>query len=208
MSTKQIYWNIENIMSKNAIYNLVFGEKSNGKSYQVKLIVMLKKYIETGSRFILMRRWDADIKNNWIESYFSNMDITSLTKGKYNTVIKWRNEIYFANNILTEDGAIKTKKGEKIGYAIPLSLEQHFSSADFTDCNDIILEEFMERGSYLPNEVSKFTAFYSTVDRKRGTTKVWLIGNTITKANPYIYEWRSTKQNKQNETRRNNYSKS
>lgn len=38
-------------------------------------------------------------------------------------------------------------------------------------------------------EVSKFTAFYSTVDRKRGTTRVWLIGNTITKANPYLYEW-------------------
>lgn len=78
---------------------------------------------------------------------------------------------------------------KRYGYAIPLSLEQHFSSADFTDCDDIILEEFMERGSYIPSEVAKFTAFYSTVDRKRGTTRVWLIGNTITKANPYIYEW-------------------
>lgn len=47
----------------------------------------------------------------------------------------------------------------------------------------------MERGNYISNEVSKFTAFYSTVDRKRGTTRVWLIGNTITKANPYISEW-------------------
>lgn len=193
MATKQVYYNIDEIDSKGCIYNLIFGEKSNGKSYQVKLKKMLKKYLETGRRFILMRRWDADMKNNWIESYFSNMDVESMTDKKYNTIIKYRNEILFAKNIIGEDGSIKTKKGEKCGYAIPLSLEQHFSSADFTDCDDIILEEFMERGSYLPNEVSKFTAFYSTVDRKRGTTRVWLIGNTITKANPYIYEWGLTK---------------
>lgn len=187
--SKQIYYNIDEIRSKNATYNLIFGEKSNGKSYQVKLKIMLENYIKNKRRFILMRRWEADIKNNWIESYFSNMDIENLTNGVYNTIIKYKNEILFAKNILQEDGSIKTKRGEKCGYAIPLSLEQHYSSADFTDCDDIILEEFMERGSYLPHEVAKFTAFYSTVDRKRGTTRVWLIGNTITKANPYIYEW-------------------
>lgn len=188
-SKKQVYYNIDEIRSKGCTYNLIFGEKSNGKSYQVKLKIMLENYLKTGRRFMLMRRWDADIKNNWIESYFSNMDIESLTNKKYNTIIKYRNEILFANNIIDKEGSIKTKKGEKCGYAIPLSLEQHYSSADFTDCDDIILEEFMERGSYLPNEVAKFTAFYSTVDRKRGTTRVWLIGNTVTKANPYIYEW-------------------
>ena len=44
-------------------------------------------------------------------------------------------------------------------------------------------------GGYIPNEVAKFSAWYSTVDRKRGTTRVWFIGNTITKANPYIHSW-------------------
>ena len=189
MGNKQIYYNIDNIDKLNCTYNLIFGEKSNGKSYQIKTKKMIEKFIKTRRRFILMRRWEIDMKNNWVESYFSNVDIQKLTDNKYNTVVKFRNEIYLANNILDEHNSVKTKRGEKIGYAISVSQEQHFSSGDFTDCDDIILEEFMERGNYIPNEVSKFMAFYSTVDRKRGTTRVWLIGNTITKANPYIYEW-------------------
>lgn len=35
----------------------------------------------------------------------------------------------------------------------------------------------------------KFMFFYSTIDRKRGTTKVYFVGNTISKVNPYIREW-------------------
>lgn len=106
---------------------------------------MLENYLETGRRFILMRRWAEDLKNDWIIGYFRNMDIASLTNNKYNTVIKYKSDILFAKNIVNDDGQVKTVKGEKIGYAIPLSLEQHYSSADFTDCDDIILEEFMER---------------------------------------------------------------
>lgn len=131
MSNKQIYYNIDNIDKLNCTYNLIFGEKSNGKSYQIKTKKMLEKYIKTGRRFILMRRWEIDLKNNWVESYFSNIDIQKLTDNKYNTVVKFKNEIFFANNILDEHNSVKTKKGEKIGYAIAVSQEQHFSSRRF-----------------------------------------------------------------------------
>lgn len=145
MEKKQIYYNIDNIRKLNCIYNLIFGEKSNGKSYQIKTKIMLDNYLKTGRRFILMRRWAEDLKNDWITAYFRNIDIDKLTNGKYNTIVKYKSEILFAKNELLDDGKIKTKKGEKIGYAIPISMEQHYSSADFTDCDDIILEEFMER---------------------------------------------------------------
>ena len=49
-----------------------------------------------------------------------------------------------------------TYRGEKIGYAIPISLEQHFSSGSFLDVDRLIYEEFFERGSYIPDEVSNF----------------------------------------------------
>lgn len=32
-------------------------------------------------------------------------------------------------------------------------------------------------------------AFYSTVDRKRGETKLYMVGNTISRVCPYLYEW-------------------
>lgn len=70
-----------------------------------------------------------------------------------------------------------------------MSTEQHFSGASYLDVDDIIFEEFMERGAYISHEPEKLEIFYSTVDRKRGTTKVWLVGNTISRVNPYLHQW-------------------
>ena len=50
---------------------------------------------------------------------------------------------------------------------------------DTSMINEYAYEEFFERGSYIPDEVSKFMAFYSTVDRKQARTKVYCIGNSI-----------------------------
>lgn len=47
----------------------------------------------------------------------------------------------------------------------------------------------MERGAWLKNEAERLQILYSTVDRKRGTTKVVMVGNTITKINPYLLDW-------------------
>lgn len=185
MARTQIHYNIDNIDKENANFNLIYGEKSNGKSYQVKHKKAIEKYLKTGRRFILMRRWDSDLTSSWIESYFSDVDIQKLTNNKYNCVTKFRNELYLTT--ITEE--FKKKRGEKIGYAIPISLEQRYSSASFLDVDDIIVEEFMSRGMYIVNEPTKLMTFYSTVDRKRGTTKLWLVGNTVSRICPYLAEW-------------------
>lgn len=110
MASKQVHYNIDNIDKLNATYNLIYGEKSNGKSYQVKHKKGIKKYLETGRRFILLRRWKEDISNAWVEKYFSDVDIEGLTKNKYNTINCYRKAIYLAN--IDENN--KIKRGEKI----------------------------------------------------------------------------------------------
>ena len=70
-----------------------------------------------------------------------------------------------------------------------LSTEQHMSSASFLDVDVIIFEEFMERGSYIPHEPDRLMIFYSTIDRKRGSTKLYMVGNSISRVCPYIREW-------------------
>ena len=50
---KQVYYNIDNILKENANYYLIFGEKSNGKTYQVKIKEGIKHFLDTGNRFIL-----------------------------------------------------------------------------------------------------------------------------------------------------------
>lgn len=137
---KQIHYDITNILKTNANYYLIYGEKSNGKSYQVKHLA-IDNYLKNGMRFILLRRWREDISTLWCEQYFNDVDIKKLTNGKYNIIVVYRKTLYFAN--VNEDG--KTVRGEKIGYVMSLSTEQHFSGASFLDVDFIIFEEFMER---------------------------------------------------------------
>ena len=186
MVNDTVHYNIDNILNKNTLFNLIFGEKSGGKSYQAKTKLLIKNYLVTGKRFILLRRWRDEIKNLNIEKYFSDIDIQSFTGGKYDSISSYRGEIFFSKY---DSEKCKCIRCEKIGYAIALSQEQNFSSVSFLDVNVILFEEFMSRTNYLANECEKLMIFYDTVDRKRGACKLWLLGNTISRACPYITKW-------------------
>lgn len=187
----QIHYSVSPLVRKypKALYYIIFGEKSNGKSYQAKQneddFFGVTHYLKTKKKFILLRRWGADLTTSWCEKYFSDVNVYKLTNGKYSCISIWRKDIYFANI----DENYKIKRGEKIGTCISLSQEQHYSGASFLDYDNIIFEEFMERGAWLKNEAERLQILYSTVDRKRGSTKVIMVGNTITKINPYLTDW-------------------
>lgn len=186
MVNDTVHYNIDNILNRNTLFNLIFGEKSGGKSYQAKTKLLIKNYLTTGKRFILLRRWRDEIKNLNVEKYFSDIDIQSLTLNRYDSISCYRGEIFFSKY----DGVKgKCVRGEKIGYAIALSQEQNYSSVSFLDVNTILFEEFMSRTNYLANECEKLMIFYDTVDRKRGACKLWLLGNTISRTCPYITKW-------------------
>ena len=111
MATKQVHYNIDNIDKENANFNLIYGEKSNGKSYQVKHKKAVEHYLKTGNRFILLRRWREDISNLWIEQYFSDVDFAKLTNNKYNCITCYRKVLYLG---VYDAENNKTIKGEKI----------------------------------------------------------------------------------------------
>lgn len=131
MNIKQIHYNIDNIMNEGAIFNLIYGEKSNGKSYQVKHKWAVEHYLKTGMRFILLRRWREDISNLWIEQYFADVDVEKLTNNKYNCITQYRKVLYFS---IYDKETGKVKRIEKIGYVMALSTEQHYSGRFFFRC--------------------------------------------------------------------------
>lgn len=186
MNKSLVRYNLDNIDKENSIINIIYGERSNGKSYQVKHKKGVIKYLETGKRFILMRRWKEEITTEKIEQYFADVDIVKLTDSKYNCISMYKKQL-FLSNYNNDTG--KTTRGEKIGYVVALSTEQNYAGASYLDVEDIIFEEFMSRSVYIANEVDKLMNFRSTVDRKRNIVKLWLVGNSISRVCPYIYEW-------------------
>lgn len=185
-NNKKIHYNLDNIDKLGARFNIIYGERSNGKSYQVKHKKGVEKYLKTGRRFILMRRWKEEITSEKIEQYFQDVDVAKLTNGKYNCITLYRKCLYLS---IYDNETGKTKRFDKIGYVVALSTEQNYAGASYLDVDDIIFEEFMSRSIYMANESNKLMNFYATVDRKRLTTRMWLVGNTISRVCPYINDW-------------------
>ena len=205
--SKLVHYNIDELDKKGALFNLLLGERSNGKSYQVKHKKGIYKYlqdtvsyvsnyndkkcvieksIKKGSRFMLIRRLVEEIKPANIEPYFTDIDIYKLTDGKYNIITLYKNKLWLS---YYDSDTGKTKRFEHIGYVIALSVEQNYAGGSFLDVTDMIFEEFISRKTYLKDESNKLMNLYSTVDRKRGTTRLWLCGNTISQVCPYFYDW-------------------
>ena len=105
------HYNIDNLVSKNADINILFGERSNGKSYQLKYKRAVIKYLETGKRFILLRRFREEITSTGIEQYFQDVDVAKITDNKYNCITQYRKVLYFSNYSAE---TFKTTRGEKI----------------------------------------------------------------------------------------------
>jgi len=106
-----VHYNMDSIDKIGARFNIIYGERSNGKSYQLKHKKAVEKYLKTGKRFILMRRWKEEITSEKIEQYFQDVDVQKLTNKKYNCINIYRKAIYFSNY---DNETGKTKRGEKI----------------------------------------------------------------------------------------------
>ena len=75
---KKKYYNISNILKTDAPWMMLLGQRSNGKSYQVKQTVLENAY-NNGMKFIYLRRWKEDVRQKAVTSYFEDMNIEEIT---------------------------------------------------------------------------------------------------------------------------------
>ena len=83
------FYSLDEILKKHAQYNIIIGERSNGKTYAT-LLYCLKQYVKDGSQFAVIRRWKEDIRGKRAQTIFNgivdNDEITTITNGNYNNV--------------------------------------------------------------------------------------------------------------------------
>lgn len=180
---KQQYYSSSKIRSLDCQYNLILGERSNGKSYAIKHDVV-GEAVRLNRRFILLRRWDLETKQHLIEQYFGDCNVSAITGGEFDRIYAYSKGLYLGK--VDEKG--KPVRGDLIGYSRALSMEEHYSSGSYPDVFNIVFEEFIARQGYLPREPAMLQQFVSTIARRR-SLKVWMIGNTISRVCPYFSEW-------------------
>ena len=183
------YYSLNKINKKNATYNVIFGERSNGKTYAT-LKQVLENYFNDGSQFAYIRRWSVDVQpkrmNNLFNAIIEDGYLEKLSGGKFTAIFYRTGRFYLCT--YSDKGKPIYNEEDVIGYAFSLSENEHNKANSYPRVTTIIFDEFLTNKIYLPDEFILFMNTVSTIVRQRTNVKIYMLGNTVNKFCPYFKE--------------------
>lgn len=183
------YYSLNKINKKNATYNVIFGERSNGKTYAT-LKQALENYFDNGSQFAYIRRWSVDVQpkrmNNLFNAIIEDGYLEKLSGGKFTAIFYRTGRFYLCT--YNDKGKPIYNEEDIIGYAFSLSENEHNKANSYPRVTTIIFDEFLTNKIYLPDEFILFMNTVSTIVRQRTNVKIYMLGNTVNKYCPYFKE--------------------
>lgn len=187
MTTK--YYSPTKINKKDATYNVIFGERSNGKTYAL-LKQSLQDYFKDGAQMAYVRRWKEDITGRRAQRLYAglneNGEITRISKGKFSGVHYWAGKFYLCT--YDDNGKAIYSDADIVAFTFALSDGEHDKSTSFPNIRTIVFDEFLTSRVYLPDEFVLFMNTVSTIVRRREDVKIYMLGNTVNKYCPYFQE--------------------
>lgn len=188
-STNEMYYDIKPILEHKAKYNVIIGERSNGKTYGA-LIEAIERYFESGDELAIIRRWKEDIRGSRAQDIFAQIledgQIERISKGKYTGLKYYAQKFYFCT--YDDDGKPLYNDQDIFCHLFALSETEHNKSISFPNVRTIVFDEFLTRGAYLNDEFVLFMNTVSTIVRKRKDVTIFMLGNTVNKFAPYFKE--------------------
>lgn len=185
---KSKFYSLKAILAKHAQYNIIFGERSSGKTTAI-LEYGLRKFIETGEQMAYLRRYDTEFVGKRGIQLFADIVsrdvISKLSHGEWTGVKYYGSKWY----LIREDESGKKEVSEQpFCYGFALSSMEHDKSISFPNITTVFFDEFLTRTTYLTDEFVLFCNVLSTIIRHRNNVTIFMAGNTITKYCPYFTE--------------------
>lgn len=188
---KSDYFSLDSILAYEADYNIIFGERSNGKTYAV-LKYAVEQFVNSGyqNQTAIIRRWKEDIISKRANTLFNalqdNGEISQITNGMYSEIYYLNGKFYLSNY----DSELKKHIpfNEPVAYCFALSDVEHDKSTSYPKITTILFDEFITRRYYLPDEFVIYMNVLSTIIRQRDNVKIFMLGNTVNKYCPYFVE--------------------
>lgn len=186
---KPKFYSLDNILEKNARYNIIFGERSNGKTYSV-LKYALEQYGKSKKTLAIIRRWQEDFKSKRGATIFNalveNGEIERVTNGEYDSVYYQSMRWYFCK--FDENLGKRIIADEPFAYGFSLNNMEHDKMTSYPTITTILFDEFITRETYLVDEFVIFVNTLSTIIRYRDDVKIFMLGNTVNQFCPYFTE--------------------
>lgn len=186
---KTKFYSLKNILAKKATYNLIIGERSNGKTYGI-LKYALEKYCKDKGQLAIVRRWKEDITGRRASDIFSSINadglVSKFTDGEYEGVHYWAGKFYLCT--YDENHKALYTDNDCFAYCFSLSDTEHNKSVSYPHITTIFFDEFLTKKLYLADEFILFMNTISTIVRQRDNVEIFMAGNTVNKFCPYFQE--------------------
>lgn len=174
-----MFYDISRVLTYNAYFNFLIGERGVGKTFSAKKFVV-NKFLKKKEQFIYLRRYKTEI-DKAKKTFFHDL------------------VFLFPKHSFDIKGDTFLIDGEIAGFAIPLSTANILKSVCYNNVSTIIFDEFIiDKGCYhyLSNETNTFLEFCETVFRLRDNVRVLFLANAITQTNPYFLYFNLTPDNR------------
>ena len=188
-NTDSRFYSLSRILSKKAKYNIIIGQRSNGKTFAC-LKHIIENYVKNSSQGAYIRRFKEDYRGKRGETLFDSIvesgAISDVTDGEYDRIkytagkwylAKWDSEL---QKVVTDQNPFC--------YAFALTDMEHDKSTSYPRVTTIVYDEFLTRKYYMPNEFVIFCNVLSTIIRQRDDVTIFMLGNTVNKYCPYFKE--------------------
>lgn len=181
------YYSLKNILTKNAQYNIIFGERSNGKTYSV-LKAGIENFANNAKQMAIIRRWQDDFRGKRASTMFDNLvnnnEIAKATNGEWTGVYYYASRWYFCRF----ENEKRIVHEIPFAYSFAISAMEHDKSTSYPNITLVLFDEFLTRGMYLPDEFVLFMNVLSTIIRERNDVKIFMCGNAVNQYSPYFAE--------------------
>ena len=162
------YYSLDKILKKNTQYKVIFGKRSNGKTFAV-LERGLKLFFQKGIEMAYIRRNREDMLGKNGQTLFNNLVelglVEKYSKGVWTDVYYYGKRWYFCRYEEDDKGHRQRITDEKpFCYGFVLSGQEHDKSTSYPRVGLIVFDEFLSRSNYLPDE---FILFMNTYLRKK-----------------------------------------
>lgn len=187
--SKSKFYSLDAILEKKCQYNMIIGERSNGKSYSV-LSLILENWYKKGEQGAYIRRWKEDYRGKRGTQLFAghteNGFISELTNGEWDDVKYYSGKWFLCKRDEELDRMVT--QDTPFCFAFALSDMEHDKSTSYPLVTVIAFDEFLTRSYYLPDEFVTFMNVLSTIIRHRDNVIIFMMANTVNKYAPYFKE--------------------
>lgn len=194
---KKKYYCLDKILECDCNYNVIYGKKSNGKTYAL-LKYIIERYCKYGETGVYVRRYRQEFNAGRAAALFAghvqNGVIWEMSDGKYNTVI-YKNSKWFLAFYNEHENSYEYDESP-FCYAQALTEQRNGASITVPTCTTLVFDEFINRNT-LDDEFFIFNILVSNIKRDRDNLHVFLLGNNIDTYSPYFDEMGLTNIKKQ-----------